>query len=250
MIKSYIKSAFRNFRKRKAYSAITLSGLTLGLAVFTLFALLVEFILHYDTFHKNADRIYSVVHILPGGIEGEQHSAITPAPLLPALLSEIPEIEAGSRYFPAGRMIVKHQDKVFYENRVRFVDPSFLTIFSFDMIQGNAAEALARPYSLVLTEAMALKYFGDEDPLGKILTLDNKIDVRITGVTKDVPRNSSITYNFLVSMDTSQALYSWQDNWKAYNQAAFLLLPEGNTHGQVEANDEDGKDPNEDDSTQ
>lgn len=236
MIKSYIKSAFRNFQKRKAYSAITLSGLTLGLAVFTLFALLVEFILHFDTFHKNADRIYSVVQILPGGIEGEQHSAITPAPLLPALLSEIPEIEAGSRYFPAGRMIVKHQDKVFYENRVRFVDPSFLTIFSFDMIQGNAAESLARPYSLVLTEAMALKYFGDEDPLGKILTLDNKIDVRITGVTKDVPRNSSITYNFLVSMDTSQALYSWQDNWKAYNQAAFLLLTEGNTHGQVEAN--------------
>ncbi len=232
---SYIKSAFRNFRKRKAYSAITLSGLTLGLAVFTLFALLVEFIKNFDTFHKNADRIYSVVQILPGGIEGEQHSAITPAPLLPALLSEIPEIKAGSRYFPAGRMIVKHQDKIFYESRVRFVDPSFLTIFSFDMIRGNAAEVLSRPYSLVLTEAMAMKYFGDEDPVGKSLTLDNKIDVTITGVTKDVPRNSTIRYDFLVSMDTSQALYAWQEDWKAYNQAAFLLLAEGNSRSQVEA---------------
>jgi len=234
MLKNYFTIAFRNLKKQKAYSAITLSGLTLGLGVFIIFALLVEFVANSDMFHENADRLYAVVQVLPGGVEGEQHSAITPAPFLPALLHEFPEIESGTRFFPAGRKIVNHADKVFYENRLRFVDPSFLTMFSFKMIKGDAETALAAPYSIVLTESMALKYFGDEDPIGKSLTLDNEIDVRVTGVTEDVPPDSSITYQFLVSMETSKALYSWMDDWRENNQASFLLLSEGYDPAQME----------------
>jgi len=129
MIKNYFKIAFRNLKKQKIYSIITISGLTLGLGVFILFALMATFVSNSDTFQEKADRIYSVVQVLPGGIEDDLHSAITPPPLLPALLSEFPEIEAATRFFPPGRMIVKHQDKVFYENRIKFVDPSFLSIF-------------------------------------------------------------------------------------------------------------------------
>jgi putative ABC transport system permease protein len=235
MIKNFLNVAYRNLKKQKAYSFITLSGLIVGLGVFVLFALLAEFILNFDTFHERADRIYAVVQVLPGGIEDDLHSAITPPPLLPALRSEFPEIETGSRFFPAGRMIVKHREKVFYESRMRFVDPDFLSIFSFEMIQGDAAAALSRPNSVVLTRASALKYFGDEDPLGQTLTLDNTVDIRVTGVTKNVPRNSSITYDFLVSMGTADALYSWEGDWRVKNQAAFLLLAEGYGAAQVDA---------------
>ena len=94
------------------------------------------------------------------------------------------------------------------------------------MIRGDAETALSKPYSVVLTEDSAIKYFGDENPVGKSLTLDNKVDVRITGITENIPRGSSIYYDFLVSMETSNALYSWIDNWKVKNQAAFLLLSE------------------------
>ncbi len=102
-----------------------------------MFALLCDFLSTFDIFHENANRIYSVVQLFSGGIDGEQHSAKTPEPFLPALMNEFPEIEAGARFFPPGRMIVKYQDKVFYENGVKFVDPDFLSIFSFNMITGN-----------------------------------------------------------------------------------------------------------------
>ncbi len=227
MIKNYLKIALRNLRKQKAYSFITLSGLIMGLGVFVLFALLVAFTLDYDNFHVKGDRIYAVVQVHPGGMEDDRHAAITPPPFLPALRSEFPEIEAGSRFFRSGRMIVKHQDKVFYESRVRFVDPDFLSLFSFKMIQGSADTALSKPYSMVLTQAAALKYFGDSDPIGQVLTLDNEVDVRITGVTEDVPRNSSLTYEFLVSWETTDALYPWKGDWGVNNQAALLLLAEG-----------------------
>jgi len=227
MLKSYLKIALRNIKKQKVYSIITMSGLILGLAVFILFALMNEFIANFDLFHEKTDRIYSVVQVLPGGVEGEKHSAITPAPLLPAILSEFPEIEDATRFFPAGRMIVKSQDKIFYETGIKFVDPNFLSIFTFKMIMGNPETALSKPYSIVLTKDAALKYFGEENPVGKSLTLDKKIDVIVTGITENVPHNSSIVYKFLVSMETAKTLYSWMDDWKVNNQAAFLLLAKG-----------------------
>ncbi len=227
MLRNYIKIAFRNLKRQKIYSIITLSGLVLGLGVFIMFALIPEFLSSFDTFHEKADRIFSVVQVFQGGREGEQHSAITPAPLSPTLLSEFPEIEDVTRFFPPGRMIVKYQDKVFYENGIRFVDPNFLSVFSFQMIMGNADIALSEPYSIVLTESSAMKYFGDENPVGKTLTLNNLIDVVVTGVTKNVPGNSSIRYEFLVSMSATNVLYSWMDDWKVKNQVSFLLLSEG-----------------------
>ena len=226
MLKNYIKIALRNLKRQKIYSIITLSGLILGLGVFIMFALIPEFLSSFDTFHEKADRIYSVVQLFQSDREGEQHSAITPAPLLPTLMSEFPEIEDVTRFHPPGRMIVKYKNKIFYENGVRFVDPHFLSIFTFRMIMGSADIALSEPYSVVLTEASALKYFGDENPIGKSLTLDNKIDVVVTGITENVPNNSSIYYDFLVSMSAANVLYSWMDDWKVKNQSSFLLLSE------------------------
>jgi putative ABC transport system permease protein len=234
VIKNYIKIALRNIKKQKIYSLITLSGLILGLCFFIMFALLTDFISNFDAFHKNADRIYAVVQVLPGGSAGEQHSAITPAPLLSALVNEFPEIERGTRFFPAGRMIVRHEDKVFYENGVRFVDADFLSIFSFTMISGELTTALSRANSIVLTEEAAFKYFGDENPLGKTLSLDNKTDVVVTGITEEIPENSTINFDFLVSMGTARTLYDWEGDWSANNQATFLLLSEGSESAALE----------------
>ena len=213
--------------RQKIFSLITLSGLVIGLSVFIMFALLTFRTSNFDAFHVNADRIHALVQVLPGGQEGAQHSAITPPPLLPALVSEFPEIEKAARFHPAGRLIVKHENKIFYETGVRFVDPDFLSIFSYKMTAGEKASALSRANSVVLTEDMADKYFPEVNPLGKIFTLDNKTDVVVTGVTENVPENSSLHYDFLVSMATAPALYDWMEDWSIKNQAAFLLLAEG-----------------------
>ncbi|UCC41495.1 MAG: ABC transporter permease [Candidatus Aminicenantes bacterium] len=235
MIKNYIKIALRNLERQKIYSVITMSGLIIGFAVFILFALISVSLSDFDTFHKNAHRIYGVVQILPGGLEGEQHSAILPPPLLPALLNEFPEIEDGTQFFPPGRMIVRHQDKVFYESGIRFVDSHFLRIFSFKMVLGNAEKALSEPYSIVLTEDSALKYFGDENPMGRSLTLDNKIDAVVTGIAENVPTNSTISFDFLVSAETARTFYGRMDDWNINNHAIFLLLPEGYNPTALEA---------------
>ena len=227
MLKNYIKIALRNIKRQKVYSLITMSGLILGLSVFIMFALLTDFTSNFDSCHENADRIYAVVQVLTGAQEGEQHSAIMPAPLVPAMISELPEIQKAARFFPPGRMIVKYRDKIFYESGVRFVDPDFLSIFTFKMMTGEKESALSRANSVVMTKDSASKYFGDEDPIGKILTLDNKIDVVVTGITEKIPNDSSIVYDFLVSMDTARTQYNWMDDWSTNNQAAFLLLSEG-----------------------
>ncbi len=227
MIKNYIKTALRNIRRQKIYSLITMSGLVLGLSVFIMFALLADFASNFDSCHKNADRVYAVVQVRTDAQEGEQHSAIVPPPLASALKNEFPEIEKVSRYFPPGRMIVKHGDRIYYESGVRFVDPDFLSVFTFDMIAGEKESVLSGTNSVVMTEDLAMKYFGDEDPMGKILTLDNKIDVVVTGITENNPNSSSIRYDFLVSMEAARILYDWMDDWDVNNQAAFLLLAQG-----------------------
>ena len=227
MISNYIKIAWRNLTKHKIYSAITMSGLVLGLGVFILFALLLHSQTNFDSFHKNADRIYSVVQVLPRGVEKDHHSAIIPAPLKDALLAEFPEIEKAARFFPPGRMVVRHEDKLFYENRIRFVDADFLSIFTFNLIRGDTETVLSNPYSIVLTEASATKYFGNDNPIGKSLMLNNDFDVIVTGIIEDIPENSSIRFDFLVSMETAGAMNIRMDDWSVNNQATFLLLSDG-----------------------
>lgn len=234
MIKNYIKIALRNIRRQKIYSLITMSGLILGLSVFIMFALLSDFTSHFDSCHEKADRIYAVVQVLSSPQEGEHHSAIVPSAMVPALLEEFPEIEKASGYYPPGRTIVKYREKVFYESGVRFVDSDFLSIFTFKMIKGKKESVLSRVNSVVMTEDMALKYFGDEDPIGKTLTLGKRVDVVVTGITENNPANSSVVYDFLVSMDTARSFYNRIDDWSTNDRAAFLLLSEDSESAKLE----------------
>lgn len=235
MLQNYLLTALRNLQKQKVYSIIAVFSLALGLAVFMLGALYADYILHFDMFHRDADRIFGIVQVLHSGALGDKHTAITPSPLLPAMAEAFPEIEDASRFHRASRMIIRYKEKCFYEKNILTVDSNFLSFFTFGMIEGNPEKALSEPYTAVLTESAALKYFGDENPVGKILTLDNRADIRVTGVVKDAPPNSSIQFDFLISMETARFQYDWTEQWTVNSQAAFIRLPERFSPSRLEA---------------
>jgi putative ABC transport system permease protein len=230
---NYLKSGLRHFRRQKAYSLINIFGLALGLAVFSICALTAYVGFHYDAFHKNAGRMYGVVQIVPSGAQGDQHTAITPGPLAPALPREFPEVEEAVRFVPASRKIVRFEAKKFYEDRILYADRRFLSFFSFDRIAGDMDTALAEPNSVVLTETAAARYFGAADPMGKHLIFVDDSDRIITGVIKDVPFDSSVQFDFLISLT---ALPDRQLNdWRTNIVSSFVLLKPGTDRRRLEA---------------
>jgi len=225
MLNNYLKVAFRNIKKNKIYSLINITGLAVGLAIFILFAIISGFNTEADKFHENGDRIFSVVQVIPSTTKGEEHTAYTPSPLLPALLSEFPQIEKGTTAFPARRMIMKYNENIFYENSILFADSEFLSVFTFDLVSGNPSTVLAKPFSIVISERMAHKYFGEENPIGKVLMLDNTVPVTVTGVIKDIDTNySSIRFNSLVSIETAKKFVNGMNDWKTNQQGCFVML--------------------------
>jgi putative ABC transport system permease protein len=227
MIRNYFKVALRNILKHKFFSAINIFGMTIGITSCLLIILFVADELSYDKFHANADRIYQVG--LHGKI-GDQdiRTANTCPPMAASLVADIPEVEAATRVAPMfGRPTVKYLDKVFSEEKVFFVDSNFFQFFSFKLLVGDPVTALKEPNTLVVTESMAKKYFGGDDPMGKLLVVgnDNK-SYKVTGVAGDSPGNSHFGYNILVSAASADYLKSteWLNNFM-FNY--FLLRKNG-----------------------
>lgn len=204
---------------------INITGLALGLAIFSMAALLAEFHFSFDKFHKDVERIYSVVQTFAKAEKDIDHSARTPAPLKQLLAGEFPEVEDATRWIYLDSMSVKYKDKKFYEKgaTAMAVDSNFLSFFSFALISGEPETVLSEPNSVVLTESAARKYFGDESPLGKTLTtiLYSELLLKVTGVTKDVPANSSLKYHLLISSKT----FDFDNNWHVWG-ATFVKLAE------------------------
>ncbi len=224
MFKNYLKVSFRNIIKHRGYAFINIAGLSIGLAVFMLVVSFVDFHANFDRFHEHADRIHSVVQIFPSAAEGKRHSARTPAPLLPLLLKEFDEIEDATRWAPSDKWIIKARNKTFFteEGRLWGVDPNFLSFFSFKMIAGNPKTALQEPNAVVLTESTAHKYFGHENAMGRTITLANTYNFVVSGITEDIPSDSSLTYDLLVSAYD----LNWQTNWEVIC-ATFVRLKPG-----------------------
>jgi len=197
MFKNYFLVTIRNIRRHKGYSFINIIGLAAGLATCILIMIWVQDELSFDRFHEQAPHIYRIESNVntPQGI---YHSPATPAPLAPAAQEEIPEIEYATRCSRFGGMHIRYKDNVYFENIIHCVDPSFFHIFSFPMIKGDGAGNWDDPYSLILTEKTAQKYFGDEDPIGAVVTVENKYDLTIVGVMQDPPENSTIQFDGLV----------------------------------------------------
>ena len=232
MFKNYLKIAFRTIRKHKGYSLINITGLALGMASCILILLWVQHELSYDRFHKNRDFIYRIYQDYhhAGGIS--QFSNV-PQPVSPEIQNTVPEVEFVTRYLD-GDFTLKYEDKLFTEDNVRFIDPSFFPIFSFSFVKGDPEAAFNDPYSLILTEAMAKKYFGKEDPIGKILTADSQYQMKVTGVVKDVPDNSFLQFNFLVPYSYLETTGYDVNNWNSHNCQVYVLLDKNVSYEQVE----------------
>jgi len=224
MFTNYFKTAIRNIINHKGYSIINIAGLAIGLGVFIAILSVVDFHLNFDNFHLDADQIYSIIQVLPSDREGEYHTARIPAPLLPFIQNELPEIESSLRWIPTERWIIRSEDQKYYaeDGTIWAVDPNFFSFFSFELIAGDPATALADPHSIVLTQAISRKYFGEENPLGKKLTLGGLPDFIVTGVARDVPLNSSLPFDSLVSLNS----FGWQKNWGAIC-ASFVKIAAG-----------------------
>lgn len=204
MIKNIIKVTFRNIFRHKVYSFINIIGLATGMACCFLILLWVANELSYDRYHKKADSIYRLCTDLKIG--GTQRKAPMTSPLMATtLLEEFPEVLNAVRITPQSRTHVQYKDLGFYEDLVRYADSSFFQVFTHRMIQGNPQTALVAPYTAVLTEDIASKYFGNADPLGKTIRLDGASDFTVTGVIENVPENSHFDFNILCSFQTLYA---------------------------------------------
>lgn len=232
MLKNYLRIALRNIKKHKGYSLINIAGLAIGMACCLLILLWVQDELSYDRFHNNAENIYRIYQDYhhAGGI---MNFSNVPQPVGPEIQETVPEIEYATRALN-GYFTIKYGDKLFNEDKVRFIDPSFFDIFSFSFIQGDPKTSLSDPYSIIISKAMAKKYFGDEDPMGKILTVDSQNQLKVTGVIQNVPLNSSLIYDFLVPYTYLEAIGYDVNNWDSHNCQIYVLLHKNTPYQEVE----------------
>lgn len=234
MLTNYFKVALRNILKYKFFSAINILGMTIGITACLLLVLYVTDELSYDRFHSKADRIYQVG--LNGKI-GDQdiRTSSTCPPMAEAFVKEISGISEATRIADFwGAPIVKYDDKVFTEDNVFYADSNFFSFFSFVLKEGDVKTALLEPSTVVITESMAKKYFGDEPPLGKLLTIgQDNATYKVTGVSEDTPLNSHFYYNFLISSSSGQHLKSTQ--WLNNYLHTYFTLQEGADLATVES---------------
>ena len=225
MFKNYLTIAVRNLVRHKVYSLINLSGLAIGMACCILIMLYVQYEFSYDRYHENVEQIYRVIGEGKIGDEISQ-GAQMPGPLAPALLNDFPEIISATRIKNVENVLISYGEKRFYEERAFFADPSIFEVFSFALIKGNPKTALQPPYSIVITEEMAKKYFGDDDPMGKIISYDNRYDFKITGVLQNIPDNSHFKFDFLASLACANDLFGngYLEDWLNWGIYTYVLV--------------------------
>ena len=229
LLASYFKTAFRKIKRQKGYSFINILGLTIGLSCFILIGLWVKDELSFDRFHQKKDRIYRLLNRLP---DGTSIPSVTYA-LGPALKEEYFEVEESCRVWPWGGSLVTYLDKSFEEDNIYLADSSFFKIFSFPLIQGATESVLADKYSVVLTEETAHKYFGDENPIGKVLHLTQyEGDFKVTGVIENIPLNSHLRFDMVARVELlgEDRLARWRE-WVA---SSYVLLRPGVSHAKFE----------------
>ena len=221
MLKNYFKIAFRNIIRHKAYSFINISGLAIGMACSILIFLWVQNELSYDRFHTSANQIYRITCNA-----GDFKAAVNPAGMPAGLKAEMPVIKNFVRLSHMSTNLFEIGDRKFEEKRVFYADSTFLQVFSFPLVKGNPASALDRPDAVMITEDMAKKYFGKEDPIGKQLRKDNDKNVIVTGVLKNIPANSHLQFDIILPMSSiAQSDYDLRTNvWDNFNYYTYVQL--------------------------
>jgi putative ABC transport system permease protein len=236
MLKNYLKIALRNLWRKRAYTFINVIGLVVGMACCFLIFLYVHFELSYDQFHSKADRIYRVVGDLKSSGE-TLYWYETPGPLAGSLKSEFPQVQEVTRFINLG-VLVRTGGVKFQEKQVLWADSSIFSVFDFPLIYGDPGTALKEPNSVVISETAALKYFGRTNPLGRSLLLTSlNLPGVVTGVMKDIPENSHIKADIMISMSTYiRSLQPWVDaDWGSYLFSTYALLMPGTDPGVLQS---------------
>ncbi|MBN2408927.1 MAG: ABC transporter permease, partial [Candidatus Aminicenantes bacterium] len=228
MLANYIKIAIRNIKRQKGYSFINVFGLGLGMACAVLIFLWVQDELGYDRFHEKAERIYRV-EFDQRYSTGLFHVGVTCYPLGPAVKKEVPEVAEVARVVRLGSVLFRQAEKAMYEDNIVAVDPSYLDIFSFPLESGDKKTALSDIHSIVLSQPMAKRFFGEKDPLGQVINMNNLWDVKVTGVLKEIPANSTLRYSCLIPFDVLAAAGRRVDNWQGNSILTYVLLGEQNS---------------------
>ena len=221
MFKNYLKIAFRNIIRHKAYSTINILGLAIGMACSILILLWVQNELSYDRFHVNADEVYRITCNA-----GEFKAAVNPAGMPAGLKAQIPAVKNFVRLSEPSTNLFEVGNRKFEEKRVFYADSTFLQVFSFPLVKGDAKTALQRIDGVLITEDMAKKYFGQEEAMGKTLRKDNGNNVTVTGILANVPSNSHLQFDFILPMASiAQTNYDLKNNvWDNFNFYTYIQL--------------------------
>ena len=225
MLQNYLKIAWRNLSKYRFYSIINIFGLGIGIASFLFILLYVQEEVSYDSYHEYADQIVRVdFHARLG--ENEVVTAENVPPAGPVFTQEYPEVLSFFRFRSRGSYLINYLDNTYKEENIVFADSTFFHFFSIPLVHGNPQTVLTKPNSIVLTQAMAKKYFGRQEAIGKTLKLDNRADYIVTGVMEEIPKNTHFKYDFLLSMSTLDESKD-MTNWGSSNFKTYLLVQEG-----------------------
>jgi putative ABC transport system permease protein len=233
MWKNHFILVLRNLFRNKTFSAINILGLAIGIATCLVIVLFIKSELAYDNFHQRADQIVRVV--FRGSVQGEEmNEAHVMPPVAEALLSEYPEVEAATRLRWIGSPKISHGDKSFSNHNAAFVDSNFLQVFTFPLVKGDPATALKEPHTLVLSESTAASYFGEEEPIGKELLMNEGRDLFIvTGVMEDIPAHSHFHFDLFLSMATFPEARN--PSWMESEFYTYLVLPPKYDYRKLEA---------------
>ena len=225
MFKNYLKIAWRNLIRNKGFSLLNIVGLSIGLAVTALIIIWINFDLGIDQFHTKKDRIYQVYNEYP--VEGEIWTwNSTPKIMATTIKKDYPEVESVSRFFYDQEFLFSLGDKRM-KSTGTIVDPEFLNIFSFPLLEGDIETVLEGVNSVVITEAFAKKMFGDQPAVGKMVKVDNADTFKVTGILKDLPNNTGFNFEFLMPWAYAHQK-GWNDkHWSNNSIATYLLLKKG-----------------------
>ncbi len=233
MFKNYLKITLRNISKNKIYSGLNIIGLALGMAACLFILQYVSYERSYDKFHENHEDLYRVRYKVYRNGELNIDCAAAVPRVGPFMKEKMPEVRAFARAYPTSG-VVTYKETKFREERMHIADPDFLKIFTFPLIEGDVETALAEPNTVVISETAAKKYFGNTDPIGKMMNVDGEHSVSVTAVAKDVPNNSHIKFDFLISYETlnnqtrnDDGSSSSETAWGWYDFNTYVLLEPG-----------------------
>ncbi|MBX2874748.1 MAG: ABC transporter permease [Saprospiraceae bacterium] len=227
MLSNYLTIALRNFRRQPVYTLLNIAGLTLGIAAALLIMLFITEESRFDTYHEKADRIFRISADITEP-DNAFKWAVTQTPLAMQLKEDYPEVEQYVRFIPNGRTNLQHKDNFFFEEKVFLVDSTVTEVFSFDFVQGDAASALKEPNSIALSESVADRIFGKNNPIGETLITPSGRNYNVTAVYKDMPKHSHLIANAMVSSNTIPGLGNpTAGAWGGFNLYTYVLLKEG-----------------------